>query len=82
MPSTSADYFKKRVPEDFYETEEELGELPEGWEKGYKGSQVYFVECVLSFFLFFADFFPIAAMLPRRPPGSIPARPRPVRRTL
>lgn len=40
----AVDYFKKRVPEDFYETEEELGELPEGWEKGFKGSQVYFVD--------------------------------------
>jgi hypothetical protein len=35
--------FNRRVPDEFYETEEELGPLPEGWEKAFKGRQTYFV---------------------------------------
>jgi hypothetical protein len=35
--------FNRRVPPEFYETEEELGPLPEGWEKAFKGRQTYFV---------------------------------------
>ena len=38
--------FNRRVPSEFYETEEELGPLPEGWEKAFKGRQTYFVKCV------------------------------------
>jgi hypothetical protein len=38
--------FNRRVPDEFYETEEELGPLPEGWEKAFKGRQTYFVKYV------------------------------------
>ena len=36
--------FNRRVPSEFYETEEELGPLPSGWEKSFKGRQTYFVK--------------------------------------
>jgi len=38
--------FNRRVPSSFYEKEEELGPLPEGWEKAQKGRQTYFVKYV------------------------------------
>jgi len=37
------EWFKRRVPLEFYETEEELGPLPPNWERAYKGRQVYYV---------------------------------------